>query len=118
MRKVPWKHIFAGLLAAFFALGGFLNIFASSEVLENYARWGYPDWFHYLTGTLEWCSALLIVLPRTRLIGSMLAAAVMTAAAGTVLLHGEYAHAIAPLIVLGLVGLNGWITWSARRRSK
>lgn len=114
MKTIPWRHIFAWLLTAFFLLGGFLNIFASPEQIEEYVAWGYPGWFHYVTGTLEWTSAVLMAIPLTRLAGSLLAAAVMVAAAGTVLLHGEYAHALAPLVVLCLVGLNGWLTWRAR----
>ena len=35
----------------------------------------------------------------------------MAAAAGTVLLNNEYAHAAAPLVLLALVGLSGWLTW-------
>ncbi|MAS12602.1 MAG: DoxX family protein [Nitratireductor sp.] len=114
MKEIPWRHIYAGLLAAFFVLGGFLNIFASPVVLDDYQRWGYPGWFHYVTGLLEWSSALLVALPFTRLAGSALAATVMTAAAATVLLHGEYAHAVAPLVILALVCLNAWFTWRAR----
>ena len=38
----------------------------------------------------------------------------MAAAAGTVVLNGEYSHAVAPLVVLGLVALNGWL--AGRRR--
>ena len=114
MKRVPWRNVYAWLLAAFFVLGGTLNIFASPTVLDDYQRWGYPGWFHYLTGLLEWSSALLVALPFTRLAGSALAATVMTAAAATVLLHGEYAHAVAPLVILALVCLNAWFTWRAR----
>lgn len=118
MRRIPWRHIYASLLAAFFLLGGFLNIFASSTVLDDYQRWGYPGWFHYVTGLLEWISAVLIALPLTRLAGSALGAALMAAAAATVLANGEFGHAVAPLIVLVLVCLNGWLTWNARKANK
>ena len=70
----------------------------------------------YVTGILEWTSAVLIAVPFTRLAGCLLAAAVMAAAAVTVLLNGEYSHAVAPLIVLCLVCLNGWLTWRAQHR--
>jgi len=117
MKSIPWRHIYAWLLAAFFALGGFLNIFASPGVLEDYERWGFPGWFHYVTGALEWTSAVLMAVPFTRFAGSMLAAAVMAAAAGTVLLHGEYTHAVAPLVVLALACVNAWLTWRGQRGS-
>ena len=110
----PWRHIFAGALAAFFLLGGILNIFASPEIRADYDRWGYPDWFPYLTGILEWSAAALIAIPRTRLSGSLLGAGIMAAAAATVLLHGELGHAIPPLVILALVVLNGWLTWKRK----
>lgn len=118
MRNLPWRHIYAWILAAFFTVGGFLNIFASSTILEDYHRWGYPDWFHYLTGMLELTSAALLILPFTRLVGSALATAVMGAAAATVALHAEYTHAIPPLIVMVLACLNGWLTWRVRDGSE
>ncbi|MGB0748542.1 MAG: DoxX family protein [Magnetospiraceae bacterium] len=111
MRIPSWRNFFAWLLAAFFVLGGTLNIFASEDLVADYRAWGYPGWFHYVTGLLEWTSAFLIALPATRLLGSALAAGTMAAAAGTVLLNGEYAHAISPLVVFTLVCLNGWLTW-------
>ena len=110
MSMIPWRHIFAGALAAFFLLGGTLNIFASPEIRADYDRWGYPGWFPYLTGLMEWTAAALIAVPRTRLIGSILAACVMGAASATVLLHGEFGHAVPPLVVLVLVAANGWLT--------
>ncbi|RLQ85269.1 DoxX family protein [Notoacmeibacter ruber] len=110
MSMIPWRHVFAGALAVFFLLGGTLNIFASQEIRANYDRWGYPDWFPYLTGLLEWTAAALIALPRTRLFGSILAVCVMGAASATVLLHGEFGHAVPPLVTLALVAANGWLT--------
>ena len=72
MKTLPWRNIFAWLLAAFFVLGGTLNIFASAEVVEDYRGWGYPGWFHYVTGLMEWTAAALMVLPFTRLAGCVL----------------------------------------------
>lgn len=43
--------------------------------------------------------------------GSMLAALIMIAAAGTVLLNGVYALAMPPLVVLALICINGTLTW-------
>jgi len=114
MSMIPWRHIFAGALVAFFLLGGALNIFASTEIRADYDRWGYPDWFHYITGLLEWTAAALIALPRTRLLGSVLAGCVMGAASATVFLHGEFGHAVTPLVILALVATNGWLTWKGK----
>jgi hypothetical protein len=39
----------------------------------------------------------------------------MCSALGTVIIHGEYGHAVAPLSVAGLSILVGWITWRQQR---
>lgn len=116
MRNIPWRHILAGLLTVFFIVGGTLNLMASPETVEEYVRWGYPGWFPYVTGILEWSAAVLIAIPSTRLAGSALAGLVMAAAGATVLSNGEYAHIIPPAVILTLVGLNGWLTWRGRNR--
>ncbi len=100
MRKLRWKPALAWLLAAFFVIGGLGNIFVTEAIRSDYLRWGYPDWFHYVTGLLELIAATLIAIYPTRFFGALIAAAIMAAAAGTVLVNGEYAHAIAPLVVL------------------
>ena len=112
MKKLPWRDIYAWLLADFFVLGGGMNLLASPEILADYRRWGYPDWFHYVTGVMEWTAAVLIAIPATRLAGSVFAGTIMAAAAGTVALNGEFSHAIPPLTVLALLGVNVWLTWS------
>lgn len=92
-----------------------MNVLASPEIAADYQRWGYPEGFNYLTGTLEWASAILIAIWRTRVVGSLLGSAIMAAAAVTVILAGEYSHAMAPAIVLVLALLNAWLTVRARR---
>lgn len=109
MKKLNWITIYALVLAIFFAIGGTMNLAASEATLADYTRWGYPTWFPYLTGTLEWTAAILLAFSATRLIGSALAGSVMIAAAGTLVLNGEFTHSIAPLTVLILVGINAFV---------
>lgn len=118
MNTIPWRHVSAGLLAAFFLLGGYMNLFASPEIRADYVRWGYPAWFPSLTGVLEWTAALLLLPPRTRLLGSSLGSCIMAAASGTVILNAEYGHAIAPTIVLILTALNGWLSWKSNKAER
>jgi len=114
MRNLPWKSVLAWLLAAFFVVGGIGNIFASEAIQSDYARWGYPGWFHYITGFLELIAAALIAYRPTRLFGAGLASLVMLAAAFTVLSHGEFSHAVAPLVVLAVALAVGLLTWKSR----
>jgi hypothetical protein len=94
-------------LAAFFALGFVINTFAVKLVGPDYRRWGYPDWFHFVTGGLELIVALLLPATATRLFGGALGGAIMLAAIATVVYHREYPRAAPPLIVLVLLAVVG-----------
>jgi len=111
MSKISWRQVLAWALAAFFVAGSLGNIFAARSIIEEYARWGYPTWFHFVTGSLELTTAALLVWAPTRLWGAALGCTVMCAALGTVIIHGEYGHAAPPLVVAGLAIVVGWVTW-------
>jgi DoxX-like family len=114
MSKISWRQISAFALAAFFVAGSLSNIFAPGSIYEEYLRWGYPHWFHFVTGSLELTTAVLLAQARTRPWGSALGCTVMLAALATVTLHGEYGHGVPPLIVATLSIVVGWIAWRRR----
>src|ERR1700730_15379992 len=60
MSKISWRQVSALALAAFFVLGSLSNILAPGSVYEEYLRWGYPHWFHFVTGSLELTTAVLL----------------------------------------------------------
>ena len=103
--KLAPRLLLKGLVVAFYFVGGFGNVFASERIIADYAQWGYPAWFHYLTGALELSTAVLLLFARTRFAGALLGSALMIGAACTVVVHGDYLHAIAPVLVLALVYL-------------
>jgi hypothetical protein len=116
MSKISWHQVSvhqgsALALAAFFVVGSLTNIFAPGSIYEEYLRWGYPPWFHFVTGSLELTTAVLLAQARTRLWGAALGCTVMLAALATVTLHGEYGHGVAPLAVATLSIVVGWIAW-------
>jgi hypothetical protein len=113
-RQVSARQVPALALADFFVAGSLGNIFAFGSIYEEYLRWGYPHWFHFVTGSLELTTAVLLAQARTRLWGSALGCAVMLAALATVTLHGEYGHGVPPLIAATLSILVGWTTWRKR----
>src|ERR1700742_4580425 len=119
MSKISWSQISALqasalALAAFFVVGSLTNIFAPGAIYEEYLRWGYPHWFHFVTGSLELTTAVLLAWPRPRLWGSLLGCTVMLAALATVVLHGEYGHGVAPLVVATLSIVVGWMAGRKR----
>jgi hypothetical protein len=115
MHRVSWRSILVWVIAGFFAFDGVGNIFASDAILDDYHRWGYPAWFHFITGMLELTTAILLLRSPRRLIGAGIGIAVMASAAATVIGHGEYSHAIAPLFELMLVTIVALTTFEGRR---
>ena len=113
--EIRWRDVLALALAAFFVVGSLSNIVAPRSIIEEYLKWGYPHWFHFVTGSLELTTAVLLTRAPTRLWGAALGCTVMCAALGTVIIHGEYAHAAPPLVVAGLAMLVGWIGRRQRR---
>ena len=114
MSKISWRQVSALALAAFFVVGSLSNIFAPGSIYEEYLKWGYPRWFHFVTGSLELTTAVLLARTSTRLLGAALGGAVMLGALATVTLHGEYGHAVPPLVVATLTIVVGWIAWRTR----
>lgn len=99
LKAVSWHDMSKWILVAFFLFAGLLNIFATSLLLAEYRRWGYPGWFHYVTGLLELSSALLQARRTTHHAGIVLGAAVMAAAVLTLAIRQEWLHAVFPLLV-------------------
>ena len=114
MPKISWRQVLPLVLAGFFVVGSLTNIVAPRSIYEEYMKWGYPHWFHFVTGSLELMTAVLLARARTRLWGSALGCTVMLAALATVTLHGEYGHGVAPLVAATLSIFVGWITWRTR----
>ncbi|MEM5447758.1 DoxX family protein [Paraburkholderia sp. BR14263] len=114
MSKISWRQVLPLVLAAFFVVGSLSNIVAPRSIFEEYLKWGYPQWFHFVTGSLELMTALLLARPRTRLWGSALGCTVMLAALATVAVHGEFGHGVAPLVAATLSIVVGWIAWRER----
>jgi hypothetical protein len=116
MSKISWRQVLSFALAAFFVVGSLSNIFAPGSIYEEYLKWGYPRWFHFVTGALELTAAILLFRAPTRLLGAVLGCAVMLAALATVIIHGEYGHAVPPLIAATLSLVVGWISTDGIRQ--
>lgn len=112
MPEITWVVVLTWLLVAFFVFGGVVNLIGPKQVMADFARWGYPSWFNLVTGVLELATGALLALPGTRAIGLVLGGCIMLAAAGTVLLHREYGHAVPALVAAALLVLVGWGTYA------
>ncbi len=87
-----------GLLAAFFLMQGIIKLTGSTEAVENFRRWGFPNNFHLLIGALETLGAIGLVIPRTVIYAALGLIGVMIGAAITHITHGEAAMLPMPII--------------------
>ena len=57
--------------------------------IQDFQRWGYPDWFRLVVGISELVSMLLLLVPRIAGYGASLFSVVMLGAIFTHATHGE-----------------------------
>jgi hypothetical protein len=104
--QIPVASALAWLLAFAFAGAGLFNAIGGAAVQAGFIRWGYPAWWNFVTAALEVLSAVLIVLPETRIWGLALGAMVVIAAIATVTWRGEYMHLPPGVVLVALIGIE------------
>ncbi len=109
MPKIRWKSVGLVLLAGSFAYIG-VYLVGPGHIVKSYNQWGYPPWAHFVAGALFLSAAIVLPFRRTRWLGAIIACSVLSTAAATCALHGDYAHAVQgpPIIAL--------IVWLVRDR--
>jgi hypothetical protein len=78
-----------GLVFGGFAVANFVG---PQWMRDGYARWGYPVWWRFVTGTLDFAAALLLLTPGFAIYGIAIAAFVCFSAFTTLIWHREFSH--------------------------
>ena len=102
------SSILIWIVVSIFLVGSVLNGIGPRPLRAQYAAWGYPSWFRYVTSILEFATAILLLFPASRVAGAALGMAILLAAAATLIRSRQYPVVIVPTIVLVLTGLIGW----------
>lgn len=97
------------LLALAFLGAGAAKLSTQPMMVAEFTLFGLPQWFMYLTGAIEISSAILLLIPRIAGIGAGLLVCVMAGALFEHLTHGQADKAVAPLVLLILAGIVGWL---------
>lgn len=71
---------------------GGVNFAGPAPVRESFARWGYPAGFHRVTGGLEVATGLLLLIPVTSRVGALGSAIILLAAVATLIRFREWGH--------------------------
>jgi len=102
-------HGVSVLVGLAFLMAGVTKLMGQEMHVENYIRWGYPNWFMYINGTIEVLGAILIVIPATRFYGALLLVATMLGAIFTHIQSNEPAMLPLPIVLLLLSGFVAWM---------
>ncbi|MBP2463693.1 MULTISPECIES: DoxX family protein [unclassified Rhizobium] len=101
------------LAAAAFLLGAVINASGSKAVREEFVRYGFPSWWCWITGILEFLTAVLLILRPTFAIGVALGACIMVAAILAVIRVRDFRHIPPPSVFLLLLIIAAFVQFSS-----
>lgn len=105
------------LLAIVFLIAGVPKLLGAQGHVEHFARWGYPDWFRLVVGTVEVVSAILLMIPRLAYLGALSIAVIMVGATYTHVLRAPDEAGRVPL-TLSLLALAVLIAYARRPKPR
>ena len=102
--------VLSGILAALYLISGGSKLAGAEMHVEGFARWGYPQWFRLVVGTVEVVAAVLLLIPRAAFGGASIIVAVMAGATYTHLFRasGEDGSAAMTVVLLALAAIVGY----------
>ncbi|MFO7564855.1 MAG: DoxX family protein [Enhygromyxa sp.] len=101
LRVALW--VAAILASAVFAIAGIGKL--DKAMIGRFEEWGYTPGLAIAIGLLELLGAVGLLIPRCSAWAALGLIVIMFGALGTHLLAGEYLAALAPTLMLGLLGL-------------
>jgi putative oxidoreductase len=98
-------------LALVFVSVSWAKLVGKAEMVALFTAVGFGQWFRYVTGILELTGAVLLMLPKTRSIGSALLATIML---GALAAHLFILH-VPPTTPGVLFLIAGFVVWGLRQ---
>lgn len=96
------------VLAAVFLLSGAAKLAGLEFEIQAFERWGYPQWFMYLSAAIEIIGAIGLLIPRLSILAAACLALYMSGAVGTHVIHYEWPMTS---IAAGIMLAAGWRAW-------
>jgi putative oxidoreductase len=103
-------------VAVFYFLVGADKFGSDPHWLKLFHEIGAGDWFRYFTGIVEIIGGLLVLIPRTALIGLLVLSATMAGAVVILCLLGHAADALFPGFFFAVIAAMAWARWTSARR--
>ncbi len=89
-------------LSGVFLMAGTSKLMGTTMMVENFERWGYPQWFRVVIGCVETLAGLTLLVPRVAGYAAILLACDMSGAIATHILAKEYSVIPIPAALLAL----------------
>lgn len=103
--KVTAVWILSGLLGLLYLFAGGTKLAGMQTHVEHFARWGYPDWFRLVVGTIEVVCGAALLVPGLAFYAAVALGMNMLGAIYTELFRGEPPRAAFPLVLLLLLAV-------------
>jgi uncharacterized membrane protein YphA (DoxX/SURF4 family) len=100
--------VLAALLGVVMMSGGVTKLARESHQVAMFTTVGPPLWFLFLVGTFEVIGGILLALPASAPVGSLILGTIMVGALWTHFAHGEWRQIVPVGILLALLSLIFW----------
>ncbi len=91
------------LIGVAMIVGGLMKLARAASQTASFAAWGLPPWFRDLVGTFEVLGGVLVLIPATIPLGTMVLATIMVGALWTHAAHREWLHLVPAAALLALL---------------
>lgn len=97
------------VLSLIFLTSGSAKLAGLEFEIMAFERWGYPLWFMYLTGVLEVCGGIGLLIHRLSALAGGCLALLMIGAVATHVINAEWVMMVVASLILVLAAIRGWI---------
>ena len=95
--------VVAGVLGLMLAVSGLTKLLGESHQVALFTIVGLPNWFLVLVGTFEVIGGILLLVPATTPVGSLMLSTIMVGALWTHAALGEWVNLLPVSVLLGLL---------------
>ena len=93
-------HLFAGTLAAIFAIAAVIDLAGARYISVRFRQWRYPRQFYRVMGMLQLLTSLFLAMPQLRIWGIILAGLITFLWVVTLLNHRQWSWAAAGMLMM------------------
>ena len=106
--NLHWATLLTWLLGAAYVANGIVNASGMKEMVDNYARWGFPRNWHLVNGAVCLGIGVLLLVPQTTPLGFLVAVLHCIAIYITLIVNRDPGHLLPSAILLVVLIVAYW----------